>query len=387
MRAPAGHLAALTAALFVVCSAACARVAARLPAPAYHFLERNYVSKPIGDKTLIYEGQPSAHLFLLDGLPLAYDRLTRRDSATTHPIRNAYAMRVISSPMFRFRQLKDSSAAVRTPSFMPRLVAVEALHARGVGAPVGSDAVKYPRVLLSGLRLSLTHHSNGQAGCFREGYRPVNGDFDHCEPIPITDSSKVLPRDTMRVKLNTSDGDFSSTFLSVMGHGTLMSDFSHDDRPRWTAGVAFGYDWHPRKIFGTLSDEQRPLYGSWRVRGQAELMYVSGLSCPDLGRMRVSKLFCPLRGRSRITIEGERAPRAHGPLASRFDPRILPWRGSLEISHALDWALGAGVFVRFNDGQDYYNIGFANRHRVTLAGIMLDVGGNDYLRRRPADTR
>lgn len=362
---------------------ACAHIAARTPAPVYQFLERTYVFKPLHDTTLIYEGHPAAHLFLVDGLPLAYDRLTRTDSKNKAR-GGAYAFRAVISPMFRIRQLKDSSAAVRTPSFMPRLMAVEGLWVHGLGTPlVLGDNVTYQRLALTGLRVSLTHHSNGQAGCFREGYRPKNGDFDHCEPIPITDPSKVLPRDTMIVKLNGADGDFSSTFVSAMLHATFMSDFSHSDTPRWTVGGAVGYDWHPSGIFGALSAEQRPLYGSWRLRGQAEGMYVSGLTCSDQKqRTIVPRTLCTLRGRSRVTLEGERAPKAHGPLAARFDPPILPWRGSLELSHAFYWAFGAGVFARWNDGQDYYNIGFANRRRVTMLGIMVDVGGDNLLRRR-----
>ena len=61
---------------------------------------------------------------------------------------------------------------------------------------------------------------------------------------------------------------------------------------------------------------------------------------------------------------------------------VIPWRGSLEISHAFHWLLGAGLFVRLNDGQDFYNIGFVNRRRATMYGVMLDVSGSDLYRRR-----
>jgi len=100
-------------------AAACAPLV-RPPAPPHQFLERNYVFWTRGDTSLIYEAHPAAHLFLLDGLSVAYDQLTRTDPVTNRPRRRADATRVIVSPMFRIRQLKDSSAAVRTPSFMPR---------------------------------------------------------------------------------------------------------------------------------------------------------------------------------------------------------------------------------------------------------------------------
>jgi hypothetical protein len=384
MRHTLARVARTFSSISLVAGSACASLSARTPTPAYHFLERNYFVWPPKDTSLLYEALPAAHLFLVDGLPLAYDRLTRTEEATGEPQRNAYALRLVTSPMFRIRQLKDSSAAVRTPSFMPRILAIEQLWVHGLGTPlVLGNNVKYSRLLLSGERLSLTHHSNGQAGCFRQGYRPKDAHANECEPIPITDPTKVLPRDTMLVKLNGSDGDFSSTFVSAMVHATYLSDFSHGDTPKWSMGVAAAYDWHPHGVFGALSDEQRPLYGSWRVHGQVEGMLVSGLGCPDVHtRTLLERVACAVRGRSRFTVEGERAPRATGPLAARFDPPILPWRGSIELSHAFYWALGTGLFVRWNDGQDYYNIGFVNRRRITMVGLMLDVGGPDLLRKK-----
>ena len=76
----------------------------------------------------------------------------------------------------------------------------------GLGTPrvLGSNG-RYPDLLLSGVRLTVTHHSNGQAGCFRAGYRPKDPRANECEPIPITDPTKVLPRDTLEVKLNWAE--------------------------------------------------------------------------------------------------------------------------------------------------------------------------------------
>jgi hypothetical protein len=373
----------------VVAITGCASLGTRPPTPPHYYLERNYIAfKTNGDTSLIYEGLPAAHLFLRDDVPTAFDRLMRTD-ATGRPNRTATALRIIVSPMFRIRQLKDSSAAVRTPSFMPRIMAIEKLWATGLGTPdtLGGN-VSYHHLLLKGLRFALTHHSNGQAGCFRQGYRPVDARANACEPIPITDPTAVLPDDTLQVRLNGSDGDFSSTFVSLMGHITWMKDFSHGETPRYQFGGAVAIDWHPHGLFGELSDEQRPLYGAWRVKGQAEAMYVSGITCIDRrSRTFVEQLGCVLRGRSRLTLEGERAPQATGPLAARIDPAIMPWRGSVEVSHAFHRLYGAGAFVRWNDGQDYYNIGFANRRRTTLIGVMLDVGGPTLLRRSDATDR
>lgn len=351
----------------------------RASAPPHHFLERSHVFKPPGD-TLLYEAHPAAHLFLLDGLPLAYDQITRIDTATKQPRRTTHALRVIVSPMFRLRQLKDSSAAVRTPSFMPRL-AVERIWVAGLGTPtvVGSN-VTYHRFRLTGARLTLTHHSNGQAGCFREGYRFTDSTAKECAPIPLAER----PRDTMQVKLNHADGDFSSTYVSGIVHMTFMGDSSSGDTPRYLWGAAVGYDWHAQGLFGELSDAQRKLYGSWRVRGRMEGMIASGLGCGVTKKTLAGHVACAVKGRSRVTLEGEFGPQAKGPLAPRFEPAIVRWRGSVEVSHAFDWLLGAGVFIRWHDGQDYYNIGFDHRLRATMFGVMLDASGPDRVRKRDA---
>ena len=147
--------------------------------------------------------------------------------------------------------------------------------------------------------------------------------------------------------------------------------------------VAASGDWHPRGIFGALSDEQRALYGSWRVRLQLEGMKVLGWTCQDpKDRTLGQRLGCALRGRSRVTLEGERAPRYPGELARRIRPAVIPYRVSAEYSHSFDALLRAGVFVRWHDGQDYYNIGFVNRRRVLMVGAMLDASGADRIGKR-----
>jgi hypothetical protein len=122
-----------------------------------------------------------------------------------------------------------------------------------------------------------------------------------------------------------------------------------------------------------MSDEQRQLYGSWRARALGEGMQVIGSQC-DVGVFRLwyEKLACTFRGRARISGEYERAPRNPGPLALRIKPPVLPWRSQLELSYVFTRLLGTGVFVRWHDGQDYYNIEFVNRRRAFMFGLMLD---------------
>jgi hypothetical protein len=232
----------------------------------------------------------------------------------------------------------------------------------------------FGRVLLAGARLTLAHHSNGQAGCFRDGFVPVDSRANQCIPSPGYDTNIVA--------LNRANGDFSSTFINGMLHGTVMNRDGAGLGTR-SIGLAVGGDYHPPGIFGALSDEQRELYGSWRLRAQVEGKWTSGMTCDDDAHKSAGRAFaCAFKGRSRGTIEAERAPKFPGDLARRIQPPVVPYRVSFELSHAFDALLGAGAFIRWHDGQDYYNIGFVHRRRVFVFGGMLDVSGLDRITQR-----
>lgn len=322
----------------------------RVTPPTHAFLERNYVFVTPSDTSLMYEAQAVAHIFLVDQLADAQNTITRDPTRKV-----ASASRLYVSPMFRVRQLYDSSAAVRTPSFMPKILTYE--HDWVGRAPVSVAAPWLPFAVdaawLAGYRITLAHHSNGQAGCFRAGFVPDDVHSTHCHaPMGL---------DTSVIRLNRADGDFSTTYLSLAAHGTKYW-LPGTDIPRASVGGLVGLDWHlPDPIPGALSSEQRALYGSWRLKGSVEGMTRRFLS-----------------GRTRVTIEGELAPAVAANLQSRLEEPITNYRWSVELSHSSEWLLGAGPFIRWNDGQDYYNIGFWKRRRVFSFGIMLDVGGDRF---------
>ena len=329
------------------------------PVNTQFFMEKSYIGPVAHDDTLIYEAQAAAHIFLMDGLNNAFSRLSQDRSRDWQG-----ALRIIVTPMFLIRQLHDSSAAVRTPSFMPQL-STEYLFVSRVGDATGADGdLRFSPVLVRGIRLTLAHHSNGQAGCFREGFHPADEHVSSC----VRDSTA----DTNVVRLNRANGDFSTTYLEAMVHTTLMNR-GKGDLPTHSFGLAAAYDWHLKNIFGALSDEQRELYGSWRARGMFEAMQIVGNEC-DVGEYRqwYESVTCAFRGRARLSGEYERAPKNPGPLALRVNPPILPWRGQIEVSYVFTRLLGTGVFARWVDGQDYYNIDFVNRRRAFLFGLMLD---------------
>jgi len=329
------------------------------PANTHFFLPRSYVGPVAHDDTVAYEAQAAAHIFLYDGLNSAFANLSQDRTSDW-----SGAFRLIVTPMFRIRQLNDSSSAVRTPSFMPQ-IASEYLFVSRIGDATGQQGdLRFSPVLVRGVRLTLAHHSNGQAGCFREGFEPIDRHANECAPRDTFDTNIV--------RLNRANGDFSTTFLQLMVHTTLMNR-TETDRPTHSFGLAVAYEYHLRGIFGALSDEQRELYGSWRLRGLAEGMQLVGNQCyAETSRPWYQDLACTFRGRARVSGEYERAPQDPGPLALRIRPPVLPWRGQVELSYVFTRLFGTGMFARWQDGQDYYNIEFVNRRRVFMYGLMLD---------------
>ena len=231
----------------------CLACAAANRRPPLAFLERFYVARVPFDSTLMYEADAATHVLLIDQLPKAYDSISQ-DKLTAS---SARAWRLILSPMFIIRQLNDSSAAVRTPSFMPR-VSIEWLRVSRVGRVTGPDPlIGFSAANLSGVRFSLAHHSNGQAGCFRDGFVPIDRHAETCVPAAGTDTNRVV--------LNRANGDFSSTYFELMGHSTWMNRGGANLSTK-SAGFAVAGEWFAPFLFGALSHDQKLLYGSWRLR-------------------------------------------------------------------------------------------------------------------------
>ena len=351
----------------------CARMGPR-QGDAHHLLERNYITRPSGDASLLYEAQAVTHIFLKDGLPDAYSAL-----ATDRKSNVQWAWRAAFTPMFRLRQLQDSSAAVRTPSFMPRLT-FDILHLARMDAHLGADSTpRFDWVWINGLRLVVQHHSNGQAGCFRDGWDPKDVHSNDC--VPHRDLTTGALYDTNRVALNRANGDFSTTYFGAAYLTNWLHRSGSVDRMADRSASFLGeVDWHVPGVFGDMTPDQRELYGTFRGKVALELMQATGRGCgDDVARPCSEAIGCVLAGRTRLNVEGEHVIGALGPLAGRISPSITPWRYSVEVSHAFDRLLGSGVFVRYHDGQDYLNIGFAKRRTIWMIGMMLDLSGADRI--------
>jgi hypothetical protein len=356
------HLVALAPA-FALAAAALSGCTALNHGAAQQFLERSYIAPyTSSDSTISYEAFVAPHIFFLDQQAAALDRIAHSPRDTS-----ASGSRLILSPMFVIRQLHDSSSAVRTPSFMPRLsyerFRVTRLDAVLVG---GSDLMpatpEFNWTRIDGVRFTVAHHSDGQAGCFLEGQTPGHGTFeaDDCVGLP----------DTGKVRINRANGDFSTTYLGAMLHRTYIRA-GNGDRPRYSAGASVEYDWHVNAIlWGRLPAIERQFYGSWRAHAQVDLSMTDGVGCGDSNRG-----WCVLRGQWRTTLFYEQAPTRLGPLAARLEERIVPYRYYADATHTFDALGSTGPFVRYVDGPDYYNVGFVHRRRGLLVGWLIDMSG------------
>jgi hypothetical protein len=349
--------------LAAICAGGCTTVAS---APPLQFIDHTYIApKTWTDTTISYEAYVAPPIFFYDDQPEKFEQLTQNGAAA-----KARGFRFFVTPAFIIRQLTDSSSAVRTPSFNPRISAdwywLTALNQRLVaGIP------KFDKVRIDELRLTVAHHSDGQAGCFLEGTKPSkSGSFeaDDCTPPPATGI----------LHINRANGDFSTTFLSGMWYQTWLARGmagAGQQRTPWSAGYAVSADWELPKAShfpGVLPDIERQFYGSWRARIQGDAMHATGLACSDFHG------WCSLRGRARLSAMYEQAPTSLGPLASRLDHAIPHFRTYADLSYTLDALHNVGVFVRTVGGQDYYNIGFVNSRRATMLGIVMDLGGYEF---------
>lgn len=319
-------------ALLCSCSAA-TRVDNR---PIEPLAERFTIGHLLGDRdTLYYEATVQGNLALVNELDVATRQLIAVDTAR--------AWRFFVAPAFRIRQLGDSSAAVRTPSFMPSL-SLERHWLRVVDSSktAGQDARNIHRFRDIGWRGTWAHHSNGQAGCFREGFNPTpSGNPDDCIP------TAGAPPDGTR--LNRANGDFSTSYWEVGGFARDVR-LGHDDKESRTMEGGFFVQYHRYSLFGVQRDEQRALYGDWRIRSMGTWL------CRPFSRVQ-----------SIAQLEGE--------YGLQVDKRITPWRASATLAlRSLD-LLGAGVFIKWQDGFDPYNIAFATRRTRWQFGLVLDPSG------------
>lgn len=317
--------------------------------PPFNTFERPSRFSVAWPKNYLFEGDPSAALYLWSS-SIALRALQNQDVWSRHskclgldfgltvplPGKDATGCTFVVVPHFVIRQMEDSSAAVKPPSFNPYFEWTS--YRMSKPAPVG---------LLTYTRLKLAHYSDGQAGCTYVG-DTLQGKDKPCGRPPTVTSD--IP--------NTDDGDFSTSFaepgigVGIFGltEGQLGWSLTLDLAPMFHATEKNWASFVP----GAMTAEQLRTYGSREFTTELKGLYWHE----------------PTGTALQFSLLHNWADRAAG---------FEGWRSDVSIGLTFQPLFGFGVFARRSRGYDYYNIGYGqsvNDH------VRLSIEFNPSLGRR-----
>lgn len=335
-RLPRGCLACL---LVLACSAAAAAQDTPFVADASRPVIRpdgTYFFNHAPNTDLIFEAQIAPRILILDSVADAVERVLVEDPSET---RAHWAWSLSVTPMVRLRMFDETSSPVRTPSYMPK-GNVQLIRMRNLSTD-DRDQVRYrgPVGFLLVDLIPFGHHSNGQNGCLFTNEARATADVE----CAVVDPSALRT-------VNKVNGSFSTNYIEATVHyGRLHLEPGPDDfrtRAEWRLGG--GIQLNPKGFAGgSISDALAPLYGSTRLLFEANASRRDAHFC---GRME-----------SQLQLQYIRdAPPAVPDVTTIVEGSCLP----------RTWG-GAGLFVRFYRGQDYYNLGFAERIMRLQVGVTL----------------
>jgi len=297
---------------------------------------------------LVFEAQIAPDVRIVDNFGRALDRVLE-DSRP-----RVFAYSVFGTFLTRLRMFSEASSPVRTPSYMPKAtIQLAWLKNRSAVDPADDPVtfIKGPIEMWLVSAIPFGHHSNGQNGCLFTSQVRID---DECQPETPTE---VGPAD-----VNRENGSFSTNYIRV-GLDYRRLHLDGDDpvdtravtRREW--GVGGSVEWNPSGyIGGSISDTLKPLYGPTRYRVTADIV-AGNWRAPVPGLRRIN---C---GRAWVDGYAMFISGAADSVDNVFsvEAACLPAR----------WG-GAGLFVRYYTGQDYYNAGFLeNINRVQFGVTFL----------------
>ena len=289
-----------------------------------------------------------------------------------------FSYSISGTPAVRIRMLRDVSAPVRTPSYMPRVnaqflwtrglkdcdpsrpkgecLASAAATVQGVEKMAGVVAeearilVAVPRVSVWEAHLIAGHHSNGQDGCLLTTQTRVPPTTGECVP-PGTPTAETI---------NRRDGSFSTNYIRT-GINYSRNWMESGLEATREARVRVEVEHHPR---AWIDDEIEDLYGRTRLIGAAAYATRHVRIC-------------------RRRFEGS------GSLT--WNPGVVEtvteWSTSVQASCFPFTGGGWGFFVRYYRGQDYYNLGFLDEISRVHIGATFNQGGFFTFRRPSPESR
>jgi hypothetical protein len=296
-----------------------------------------YIFQHLPHSDIIFEGQIAPRIIIVDSI----GRATRRVLLDGKPA--SWGYQVSATPMVRLRMFDETSSPVRTPSYMPKGT-IQLVRFRNVSASDDTESDEFNRGPIEMWlvdAIPFGHHSNGQDGClFTSETRDADGECVEIEPAAAG-------------TVNKKDGSFSTNYIEASIHygrmhldsaGAAAGDFA--TRWEWRAGV--GVQLNPEGyVGGSIKPALADLYGPTRVLFSAMTARRDAWRCGRASAEgRFQYLTDPPPGVPSVitNLEGACFPRGWG---------------------------GAGLFVRFYHGQDYYNLGFAESITRVQFGVAL----------------
>jgi hypothetical protein len=301
-------------------------------------IERSRIFKNIPDKDTgeLFEAWLGVNFLFHGNMQQSYDDAKLNNN--THDWENLLSFTMAVN----LRQMRLKSAPVVTPSYMPRFRFTRVWTERPAAGPTTGQFVS---------DFTVGHYSNGQAGCTFQQQDP-DADCQFRAPTPAD-----------QLTANGKDGSFSTHYLE----GAVAYRWIY-----WDNSFAGG---------GTRVPSKNIFAAYLRVRDYKLLSGVPGGMDEDL-----RPLYGTLRARVGVDVVNELGI---GPLwyggwleYSNGDAELVGrYRGAIEIGQTFDWAHGLGVFARYYQGHDDYNIAFLQPLKVFHLGFSL--GGE----RRPTFNR
>ena len=296
-----------------------------------------YVFQHLPHSDIIFEGQIAPRIIITDSIGTA-----ARDVLASESKSAVWGWQASTTPMVRLRMFDQTSNPVRTPSYMPKGT-VQVARFRNLSRATDPDSAAFNDGPISMWLLDTIpfgHHSNGQDGClFVDQARDADGE---CVPL------SGVPHD-----VNKQDGSFSTNYVEATVHYGRMYLDSDDvpagifaTRREWRVGL--GMQFNPEGyVGGSIKPELSELYGPTRVLMSGSVAYRDLWRC---GRVSANARL------QYITDPGADLPN----LVTSLETACFPRR----------WG-GAGLFVRFYNGQDYYNLGFDESITRLFFGVAL----------------
>ena len=296
-----------------------------------------YVFQHIPNSDLVFEAQIAPRIIIVDSIGKATRSVLLEGKA---PV---WGYQVSATPMVRLRMFAETSNPVRTPSYMPKGT-VQLARFRNVSPSTDAESSEFnagPVDMWLIDTIPFGHHSNGQDGClFTSEVRNADGDCVGLLPATIK-------------TVNKENGSFSTNYIEAMvQYGRLYLDSdgaaAGDFATRWEWRAGAGLQLNPEGyVGGSIKPELSERYGPTRILFGAMTARRDAWRC----------------GRAAADVRLQYitdAPSGVPPVITQVEGACFPRR----------WG-GAGVFVRIYHGQDYYNLGFAEKITRFQFGVTL----------------